>query len=188
MSARFNSWLWSQNKRKVDAELPAAREEQNWYSVLSVHNTPDSNFCVNYQTYIYSLISRTQKYEFQSKRCLEMDSRAFFLIQRQLIIYLFELITTFSRSRSRSHFFINSAEPDPAFFNHWRRSRSCAKYGRLRNPDKSYSWWHTPRISRNYPKFVGITELSTLLKHLKSMHSSYHSSYAHMSVSLTYKQ
>ena len=65
---------------------------------------------------VYSLISRTQKCEFQSKRCLEMDSRAFFLIQRQLIIYLFELITTFSRSRSRSHFFINSAEPDSAFF------------------------------------------------------------------------
>ena len=33
------------NKRKVDAELPAAREEQNWYLELSVHSNPDSNFC-----------------------------------------------------------------------------------------------------------------------------------------------
>ena len=31
-SARFNGWLWSQNKLKVDAKLPAAREEKNWYS------------------------------------------------------------------------------------------------------------------------------------------------------------
>ena len=32
--AKFNSWLWSQNKRKVDVDFQAAREEQNWYSEL----------------------------------------------------------------------------------------------------------------------------------------------------------
>ena len=40
--ARFNSWLWSQNKRKVEAYFQAASEEQNWYSKLSVHTNPDS--------------------------------------------------------------------------------------------------------------------------------------------------
>ena len=28
----IDSWLWTQNKCKVDAELPATREEQNWHS------------------------------------------------------------------------------------------------------------------------------------------------------------
>ena len=51
LSARFNSWLCSQNKRKVDAELSAAREEQNWFSELSVHNSPESKFLD-----VYSLI------------------------------------------------------------------------------------------------------------------------------------
>ena len=46
-TSRFNSWLWIKNKRKVDAELPAAAwEEQTWHSELSVHSNPDSNFCV----------------------------------------------------------------------------------------------------------------------------------------------
>ena len=31
LSARFNSWLWSHNIHKVDAELPAGRKEQNLY-------------------------------------------------------------------------------------------------------------------------------------------------------------
>ena len=44
--ARFNSWLGSQDKRKVDADFQAAREEKNWYSKLSVHNDPRSNICV----------------------------------------------------------------------------------------------------------------------------------------------
>ena len=35
LSARFNRWLWNQNKHKIDAELPAAREEQNWSSELT---------------------------------------------------------------------------------------------------------------------------------------------------------
>ena len=53
LSARFNSWLWSQNKRKVDVELQATREETiNWYSELSVHSRSDSNCCVNFLTYI----------------------------------------------------------------------------------------------------------------------------------------
>ena len=53
---RFNSWLWSQNKRKVDAELTAAREGQNWYSGFSVHNNTDSflrNFPDVYSQIIY---------------------------------------------------------------------------------------------------------------------------------------
>ena len=38
LPARFNSWLWSQNKRNVDAVLSAAREE------LSLHCNLDSNY------------------------------------------------------------------------------------------------------------------------------------------------
>ena len=34
LSANLNGLLWCHNKRKVDAELPAAREEQNWYSMV----------------------------------------------------------------------------------------------------------------------------------------------------------
>ena len=34
-SDRFNSWLCRQNKRKVDADFQAAREEQNWYSTVT---------------------------------------------------------------------------------------------------------------------------------------------------------
>ena len=33
-------------------DFQAAREEQNWYSELSEHSNPDSNFCVNLLTYI----------------------------------------------------------------------------------------------------------------------------------------
>ena len=51
-SASFNIWLWSQNKGKVDADFQASREEQNWYSKLSVHNNPDSNFCVNFLIFL----------------------------------------------------------------------------------------------------------------------------------------
>ena len=40
------------SKLKIDAELPAAREEQNWYSGLSVHSNPAFNFCLNFLTYI----------------------------------------------------------------------------------------------------------------------------------------
>ena len=36
LSAIFNS----QNKRKVDAELPPTRDEQNWYTELSLHSNP----------------------------------------------------------------------------------------------------------------------------------------------------
>ena len=50
--ARFNSWLWNQNKCKVDANFKAAREVQNWHSKLSVHSNPDANYCVNFLTYI----------------------------------------------------------------------------------------------------------------------------------------
>ena len=50
--AIFNSWLWSQNKRKADADFRAAREEQNWYSELSVHSNTDLNFCVIFLIYI----------------------------------------------------------------------------------------------------------------------------------------
>ena len=39
-------------KTKVNAELPAAREVQNWNSELSAHSNPDSNFCVNFLTYV----------------------------------------------------------------------------------------------------------------------------------------
>ena len=45
----FNSWLWSQNK---NAKLPAAREEQNWYSYLFLLSNPDFIFCLNFLTYI----------------------------------------------------------------------------------------------------------------------------------------
>ena len=48
--ARFISWLWSKNKRKVDAD---AREEQNWYSMLLfVHSNHGSNFFVKFLMYI----------------------------------------------------------------------------------------------------------------------------------------
>ena len=40
----------SQNKHKVDADFQAAREEQNWYSKLSVHSNPDFKFWVNFLT------------------------------------------------------------------------------------------------------------------------------------------
>ena len=52
LSVRFNRWLWSQNKHKFDAELPAAREKQNWFLEMSIHSYPDFNFCVNSLTYI----------------------------------------------------------------------------------------------------------------------------------------
>ena len=31
LSVRFNRWLCSQNKHKFGAELPAAKEKQNWF-------------------------------------------------------------------------------------------------------------------------------------------------------------
>ena len=56
----------SKNKRKVDAVLQGAKEEQNGYSELSVHNNLDSNFCVNFLTYIYS-----RKYNFSGERFID---------------------------------------------------------------------------------------------------------------------
>ena len=44
--------LWSNNKRKDDANFQAAREEQIWYSKLFVQSNHDSNFCVNTLTNI----------------------------------------------------------------------------------------------------------------------------------------
>ena len=37
-----------QRKRKVDADFQAAKEQKK----VSVHSNPDSNFCVNFLTYI----------------------------------------------------------------------------------------------------------------------------------------
>ena len=39
--------IWCQNKRKGVEDFQAAKEEQNWYSKLSVHSNLDFNFCVN---------------------------------------------------------------------------------------------------------------------------------------------
>ena len=49
------SWLWSQKKRKNDADFQAAREEQHWYSKFSVHSKPESSLCVKFPD-VYSLI------------------------------------------------------------------------------------------------------------------------------------
>ena len=38
---------------KLTPDFPAAREEHNWYSELSVNSNPDSNFSVNFKTYIF---------------------------------------------------------------------------------------------------------------------------------------
>ena len=46
LSARLNSWLWSQNKRKVDAGVSAA---------TSIRADADSEFCVKFPD-VYSLI------------------------------------------------------------------------------------------------------------------------------------
>ena len=37
---------------KLTPVCPVTWEEQNWYSELSVHSNPDSNFGVNFLTYI----------------------------------------------------------------------------------------------------------------------------------------
>ena len=65
LSDLFNSWLLNQNNRKIDAELPAAREEQNWYSELSVHSNPD----------VWSLI---YNFSLQSSNRLMTDPPHFF--------------------------------------------------------------------------------------------------------------
>ena len=39
--------IWCQNKRKGVEDFQAAKEEQNWYSKLSVHSNLDFIFCVN---------------------------------------------------------------------------------------------------------------------------------------------
>ena len=50
--ARFKGYLWSQNERKFDADALAVKEENSGYSKLSVQCNPDSNFGVNFLTYI----------------------------------------------------------------------------------------------------------------------------------------
>ena len=46
---------WNQNKRKVDADFQAAREEQNWHLGLSAHSNLDSKFLRKFPD-VYSLI------------------------------------------------------------------------------------------------------------------------------------
>ena len=40
------------NAKKLTLNFQLREREQNWYSELSVHSNPDSNFCVNFLMYI----------------------------------------------------------------------------------------------------------------------------------------
>ena len=86
--ARFNSWLWSHNKHKVDASFQAARVEQNWYSKLSVHSCPDSNFCVNFSDMYIIKYTISLRAGNSSLTCLFLSSTTSKYTPRFILFYV----------------------------------------------------------------------------------------------------